>query len=99
MFLFLVGTIWMFNHRLVASGTFSCIIRNYTDLDEESLMPESSFDNAHQLSRLYDVIYGSPGAMLASDSVKTLLWLTFAILLNLICITIELQLFQEQIEE
>jgi hypothetical protein len=94
-----MGPIWFLNHYLVSSGTFLWVVRNYSGLGEEISMQDSPIDNAHQLSRLYDKIYGSLVVFVESDSARTLLWLAFAMLLNLICITIELELFQEQIEE
>jgi hypothetical protein len=98
-FVLFVGPIWFLSHHLVSSGAFLRILRDYTSLEEDFFMQDSPIDNAHQLSRLYDAIYGSLAAMVESDRTRTLLWLTFAMLLNLICITIEMQLFQEQIGE
>lgn len=96
MFILLAGQVWCANHYLISSGLMANLIQSYTRLDEEFLLPDNANRNRQQLALLYERIYGGPQAVVESEAARTVLGLTFAILINIICITVELQLLHEQ---
>ena len=50
---------------------------------------------SQRLALTYEAIYGQPESYIESDSARTGLWLIIALLLNVVCIRIELLLFQD----
>lgn len=99
----LAGAIWMFNHYLISSGTFLRII-GYIEHPSHnppfngpinSTLSQQSMDDTSQLYLLYETIYAPVTTMIESDVASAMLWLTFTLLANVICISIELTLFQD----
>lgn len=79
------------------------LLRNfghYVDNEEEAIAvgggdEESAELNTHRLALTYETIYGPSDTFIESENSRTMLWLIFALLLNMICIRIELLMFQE----
>jgi hypothetical protein len=49
----------------------------------------------HNLALTYEAIYGPSESYVESESSRTWLWFIFALLLNVVCIRIELLLFED----
>ena len=61
--------------------------------DEE---PETA--RHHNLALTYEAIYGPSESYVESETTRTWLWFIFALLLNVVCIRIELLLFKDMME-
>ena len=94
-YLSLAGAIWMFNHYLISSGVFRRIMGYFEDPSNPNGYSLQSMDNMQQLNLLYETIY-APVTVIESSLARAVLWLTLTLLANVVCITIELKLFQDQ---
>jgi hypothetical protein len=94
-----IAAIWLLNVRLISSGLLMSAFGRYLE-DEESVGDEESADalnTARRLALTYEAIYGPSESYVEAESTRTWLWLIFALLLNMICIRIELLMFQDML--
>ena len=84
-----VALVWFIHIRWIASGWWT---------PRETTTNDSVDDVERQLALTYDAIYGPSNQYVQSDSTKTWFWLLLALCLNVICIKIELLMFQDMME-
>lgn len=86
-FTVITGIIWAFNLRLISSGAIQRVFRRH---------PINGQENTNrQLALTYEAIYGPPTNFVESESTKLWMLVMFALLLNVICIRLEILMFRE----
>jgi hypothetical protein len=89
----------MLNQYLISSGALARAFSQY-NIMEQPMAADEEPETArhHNLALTYEAIYGPSESYVESETTRTWLWFIFALLLNVVCIRIELLLFKDMME-